>query len=448
MIQMMYLHNQTIVCPAPYPASAMKVRGLPDCALPANKRFEVASLMPWYYGWNVIAVAMLFQAVSFGIGLYSFTFWVNPLMAEFEASRGSILFAMTMATLGIGALAPIVGPTLDRRSIRTLVCSGALLFATGLVLMTLTTAVWQVVVIYATLIAAGLILAGPIAGQTLAAKWFRGRRGLALGVVTVGTSIGGFLFPPIVTELLGSFGWRQTHLILAVAVLLLVIPPTWFVIRNSPEACGIEPEPDLPVPSGAGIQHPAKHWTTRGILGERTFWVTMIAFLGPTTAFGAMQQNLGPYTSDLDISPQRAAYLMSVISSAMIAGKIFFGSVSDRFDNRYLYWVAVGALVLALALMLGEPSYVGMVGICVLLGFAAGGFLPLMGAIVSHRFGPHAFGQVMGLLLPFLTLSAVGPSFAGWMRDSAGTYDLALLLFIALLVPRILAMAALPKRQG
>ncbi len=404
--------------------------------------------MRWYYGWNVIAVAMLFQAVTFGIGLYSFTFWVSPLMAEFGASRGTILFAITMATLGIGAMAPIVGPALDRLPIRTLVCSGALLFATGLALMAMTTAAWQVVAIYTSLIAAGLILAGPIAGQTLAAKWFRGRRGLALGLVTVGTSVGGFLFPPIVTELLGSFGWRQAHIILAVAVLVIIIPPTWLIIRNGPEERGVAPEPENPASEGITAHFENRLWTTRSILSERTFWVTMIAFLGPTTAFGAIQQNIGPYTADLGISPQRAAYLMSVISAAMVGGKIVFGSVSDRFDNRYLYWIAVSALVLAMVLMLGEPTHTGMLGISALLGIAAGGFLPLMGAIVSARFGPQAFGQVMGLLIPFLTLSAVGPTFAGWIRDVAGSYDVAWFVFLALLVPPVLAMALLPKRSG
>ncbi|MCC5885189.1 MAG: MFS transporter [Gammaproteobacteria bacterium] len=403
--------------------------------------------MPWFYGWNVIAVAMLFQAVTFGIGLYSFTFWVSPLMVEFGASRGTVLFAVTITTLGIGVMAPFVGPALDRMSIRTLVCSGALVFATGLALMALTTSIWQVIVIYASLIAAGLILAGPIAGQTLAAKWFRGRRGLALGLVTVGTSIGGFLFPPIVTELLGSFGWRQAHLILAVAVLVIIIPPTWLVIRNSPEERGVAPEPESPASEAASAHFASSPWTTRRILSERTFWIMMIAFLGPTMAFGGIQQNLGPYTADLGISLQRAAYLMSVISATMIGGKIFFGSVADRWDNRYLYWIAVSALVLAILLMLGEPSYIGMLGICTLLGIAAGGFLPLMGAIVSTRFGPHAFGQVMGLLIPFLTLSAFGPSFAGWIRDIAGSYDVAWLVFLALLAPPVLAMALLPRKR-
>ena len=404
--------------------------------------------MPWYHGWNVIAVAMLFQAVTFGIGLYSFTFWVSPLMADFEASRGTILFAMTTATLGIGAMGPFVGPALDRLSIRMLVCSGALMFASGLALMALTTAAWQMIVIYASLIAAGLILAGPMAGQTLAAKWFRGRRGLAMGLVTVGTSIGGFLFPPVVTELLGSFGWRQAHLILALAVLLIIIPPTWFIVRNSPEAGGVTPEPENPSSEDIAAHFTNRSWTTRSILAERTFWVTMVAFLGPIMAFGAVQQNLGPYSADIDVPPQRGAYLMSAISAAMIGGKIFFGSVADRWDNRYLYWIAASALALAMALMLGQPGYAGMLGICVLLGIAAGGFLPLMGAIVSARFGPQAFGQVMGLLTPFLTLSAVGPPFAGWIRDFAGTYDAAWLVLLALLVPAILAMALLPRRSG
>jgi cyanate permease len=59
----------------------------------------------------------------------------------------------------------------------------------------------------------------------------------------------------------------------------------------------------------------------------------------------------------------------------------------------------------------------------ILLGFAAGAFLPLMGAIVSSWFGAAAFGRVTGLVGPFTTLAAIGPWIAGYIRDTTGSYD-------------------------
>ncbi|MDX1581352.1 MAG: MFS transporter, partial [Alphaproteobacteria bacterium] len=63
----------------------------------------------WYFGWNVLAVALVFQGVTFGIAFYSFTFFVEPWMAEFGASRGRILFAVTVSQLAIGVLGPFAG---------------------------------------------------------------------------------------------------------------------------------------------------------------------------------------------------------------------------------------------------------------------------------------------------------------------------------------------------
>ena len=77
------------------------------------------------------------------------------------------------------------------------------------------------------------------------------------------------------------------------------------------------------------------------------------------------------------------------------------------------------------------------------LGFAAGGFLPLLGAIVGRHFGPAAFGQVMGLVGPFTTLAAVGPWVAGYLRDSLGSYDIAWQIFALVLLPAAMVIMLL-----
>ena len=132
----------------------------------------------------------------------------------------------------------------------------------------------------------------------------------------------------------------------------------------------------------------------------------------------------------------------------MIAAKIFFGAMADRWDIRALFLLTVVGLGVALGLMLLELSYFALVLVCGLLGFVAGGFLPLLGALVSQNFDIRTFGQVMGMIGPFTTLAAVGPWIAGYLRDTTGSYDLAWLALSALLVPSAAAISLLRPRRS
>jgi len=402
----------------------------------------------WYYGWNVIAVALVFQGVTFGIGLYSATFFIQPWMNEFDAGRGDLLFAVTVATLAIGVGGPFAGKAMDRLPIRYLVAVGGALFSLGFVAVSMATAVWQIITIYALLVGGGLVMAGSIAAQTLAAKWFRGRRGFAVGIVTIGTSLGGFVMPPLTTYLIGAYEWRTACLVLAAVAAVAIIPLAFAVLGNSPEEKVIEPDPESDHSLASARQFIGVNWTTATVLRDRAYWITIVAFLPASIVFSAIQQNLAPLTFDFGIDAQKASGLMSVLAAMSVVGKIGFGSLSDRIDNRYLFWVEAGLIVTAAALLLTQPEYTGLVVICGTLGLAGGGSLPLLGSIVGTRFGPHSFGQVMGLLMPFLTISSFGAVVAGWMRDDYGNYDMALMAGFAIMVPAILGMAFMPKLRG
>ena len=409
--------------------------------------------MPWYHGWNVLAVAMLFQAVTFGVGIYSFTFWVAPWSAEFAVGRSEVMTVFITLQVAMGLLSPMAGRAVDRLSLRGLIIAGALCLAAGLVLAGRAGTLWHLNLVYGTLIVAGLLLAGPLAGQTLAARWFARRRGTALGVVTIGTSIGGFLAPPLVTALHAEIGWRAANDWLALIVVLLIVPPVWLLVRNAPSAGLRAVEGTGGDDRGARGGHPSQRdggstpsTATLDILRQRVFWLTVLAFTPLATAFGGAQQNLGPYASDLGIDAQSAAYLVSVMALVMIAAKIFFGAMADRWDIRALFLLTVVGLGVALGLMLLELSYFALVLVCGLLGFVAGGFLPLLGALVSQNFDIRTFGQVMGMIGPFTTLAAVGPWIAGYLRDTTGSYDLAWLALSALLVPSAAAISLLRPR--
>ena len=68
---------------------------------------------PWYYGWNVIAVTVLYQAIVMGFTMSCFAFVAVAWIDEFGASRRDVMFAITIASLAMGFAAPFAGRALD-----------------------------------------------------------------------------------------------------------------------------------------------------------------------------------------------------------------------------------------------------------------------------------------------------------------------------------------------
>jgi MFS family permease len=404
--------------------------------------------MRWYHGWNVMAVSLLFQGFIYGLGMYSFTFWVTPWMAEFGASRADLMWGTSLSIFAMGLMAPFAGMLMGRVSKRVMACAGILSFCLGYVLISQATAAWQIVALYASLIGAGLALNGPLVAQSLGASWFRKNRGLAIGIGISGLAMGGFVVPPFVTWLIGLYGWRDAHLILAAALAVTTLPVTWLVVRDTPEEAGVAPEPAGERSSAIDPVMDDRDWSLRDIIASRTFWILAIAFFTPNFAFRGIQQNLGPYADDIGLSAQTAAMVMSLSAGLQALSKLGFGWLSDRFDLRILYWIAMACLAAAALMLVGAAGLPAVAGAGILMGAAAGEFT-LLGLFVSRYFGARAFGKALGLLLLLITAGSFGAVFAGWIRDRTGSYDWAYLTLLILLVPSMLAMLFLkPARPA
>lgn len=411
----------------------------------------------WYAGWNIIAVAVLFQAVSIGTVYYGFTFWIEPWMTEFQASRGEIMLAITGLTIMVGLLSPVVGRAVDRCSIRVLVCIGAALLATGFLLIAVARSIWHIVFVYATLIAGGIILTGPLASQSLAVKWFQRRRGLASGLVVTGIPAGGLLMPHLITALFAAYGWRTAHLILGGLMVALIAMPVWFIVRSTPREAGVEPELDVqPHASATSVvtsvreQEQQVRWSTSEILSGRAFWVLGIVLLILNVVVAAVLQNAAPRAADLGFTTQQASFMVSALAGALMVGNVVFGSLADRRDARHLYGIAATIAGLSLYLMIGTPGYSTMLMLFALLGFAEGCLLPVLSMGVSQSFGRDAFGQVAGLLLFIIQgFGMLGAMLMGWIRDRSGSYDLALTVGAgAIIVAAMMMIWLLPRDAG
>ncbi|MGE0667178.1 MAG: MFS transporter [Sphingomonadales bacterium] len=402
--------------------------------------------MRWYYGWNVMAVQFICQGLVYGLGMFSFTFFVTPWMQEFGADRADLMWGTSLSIFGMGVLAPFVGRAMARVPVRVLTCAGIAMVVLGYLLISRATAAWQIVTIYALCIAPGLTVTGPLVGQALGAAWFRRNRGFAIGIGISGLAAGGLLVPPLSTALLLEFGWRQAHVILAALLAVTAIPMTWLVVRGSPAEAGVEPEAGGGGSPSVDTAIDERQWSMRDILGSRVFWILAIAFFTPNFALRGIQQNFGPYANDIGIGPQMAAWIAAASMGLQMLSKLVFGGLSDRWDPRVLYWIAMLCLGGAAALLIGRPSLPGVFGYVLLVGISAGEF-SLFGVFCARYFGARDFGKVMGLLLFLVTAGAFGAVVAGWIRDVTGSYDWAYITLIVMLVPSMLAMLFLPARK-
>ena len=386
-------------------------------------------------GTSIIGLTLVMQSISVGILIYSFALFVVPWIEEFGASRRDVMLAVMCSQLATGGLSPFAGRAMDHFRLKYVVSLGAVILGLGLVLVSLSDGLWLVILLYATVLPLGMVLCGTLASQTLITRSFPRKRGMAMGISAMGTSMGGLLFPAVVQALISDFGWRSTMRILGAITVIVIVPLAWLVLGRD--------RPGTYSPSGIRANQVPR---VGSLMRSRTFWIPVLAFIPLNAGFGAVQFNLGAYTQDLGYGPSSAAILISITSAAMICGKFVFGTLGDRVDHRYLYWVAASLLAVALLVYQNLPSYERMVGGAILLGLATGASMPLMGIIYASRYSVEGFGRVMGLAQSIFMLGAVGPLFAGWMFDLTGSYDPAFMALIVILLPVAAGMYWLPHQ--
>lgn len=131
--------------------------------------------------------------------------------------------------------------------------------------------------------------------------------------------------------------------------------------------------------------------------------------------------------SKVGLSSQEAAFIVSFLGLSNSLGRVFWGSVSDRFGRLVTltttYLVAASCL-LALSLLSSLPIVVLAIGG---IALCFGGYLGIMPSICAECFGSKHMGINYGLLFTAYGVAAfVGPRLASFIRDmNAGSYDLA-----------------------
>ena len=171
----------------------------------------------FYYGWYITLALAVTETVSWGIIYYAFSVFLTPMEADLGWSRGQLTGGFSLMLLVTAVMAYPVGAWIDQHGSRLLMTVGSVLANLLVVAWSQVTTVTMYYLIWAGLGACGAAVLYEPAFIVIAA-WFDQRRSTALAVVTFAAGLASTIFVPLSDALLNAVGWRQSVLILGVAL--------------------------------------------------------------------------------------------------------------------------------------------------------------------------------------------------------------------------------------
>jgi MFS transporter, OFA family, oxalate/formate antiporter len=340
-----------------------------------------------------------------------------PLEAEFGWSRAQVSIGITIFGIVASLMAPVFGGAADRFGVRRVALFSLTAFGICFAALYFTPA--SLVGFYALWFAIGLIGIGstPVTWSRAISMWFVANRGLALGIMLLGTSAAGFVVPKLAGAVLQEFGWREIFPVVALLPLLVALPICYFLFRE-PRAHEIPAVLTTSTGTVAGL-------TLAEARQTRQFWLLMASILLIALAYGGAHIHLIPIVMDHGLSVDSATSMMGIVALGLLFGRLGVGFLLDRLWGPAVAFPVLCMPAIACFLLMGtDGSLLILVPAAFLLGFAAGAESDLIAFFAARYFGMAHFGKIYGFLyMPFGIGSAVSPIFYGLTRDRTGSYD-------------------------
>ena len=383
-----------------------------------------------FYGWRMVGVAFGAHFVASGLGFWALPRLMLPLAEEFtNGDRGPITLLVTAMSLAGFVVSPLIGQLLTRYRLKVMMPIAAVVMGLGLLAGSQATALWQLMVVYATAVSVGVSVLSAIGANTLVANWFDRLRPLALGISQFGLSIPGAVIAFVITWTLDLGGWQATYAILGVAAILLA-PLLLASISDRPSDRGLHPDGEPPPPDATPTE--TTSWTFADALRDRNLWLAGmtagLCFAGAT----AMIQNAFALATDAGHTDSEANFVLVAMSVGAAFGKLLFGVLGVRIGEKASLGVAVvgeGVFLAVLPIAAGSPTLLAGVGLG--RGLTLGGVMPALAALIARLYGTARFAAAMGyvgpMMIPFQMLGAPA---AGYVFDRTGSYDLAIYGFV------------------
>ena len=391
-----------------------------------------------YFGWYIVAVAMIGNLLLVGISFSSYGLFVIPVSGDLGLSRADMNTGLVLMNVGAAISAPILGKLLDRLPLKPTILTTVLIYGSCLIVLAYSASIWiDVAILFLGLPTASLGFA-MLAPDMLLARWFKAHRARAMSLAMLGMPMGSVMVPPVVGLLIRERDWRFALATVGIGVILVLLPLNLFV-RERPGATDIEPTKAARRPGTDPIASaPGQPLTIGKLLGSMPFWGNALGFSLASACMQACQVSLVPLAVHAGFSDMSATSLVSLNGGGALVSILATSVIADRFSRPATLLVITSIVATMTGALLFSRNYT----VLAVASFALGVGNALPAVLYTHLidcFGQASFGTMLGLVMPALTtFCAAAYLFSGAAFDATGNYALMLYVFVAL---QILAMA-------
>ena len=409
-----------------------------------------------FYGWYIVGVVLVSSIFTAGIR-NSFSVFFVDILNEFGWGRGSTALMFSLNVLLFGLMAPVAGSLVNRWNLRRSIPVGVLLVTLSTAGCALATELWHFYLLFGVLMPIGAAFsAGPIFMTTLA-NWFAKRRGLVMGLGTMGTGLS-FLMALFADLLIAWIDWRWSYVILAALVATIVMPAVLLFFHFRPEdkrlkAYGSEVVvddtrrklADNSLPSRA-----AKDWTLSDAVRTKRFWFLVL----PNGLYWGLANHIVMphqvrFAEDIGFATMTAASVPALTGIFFALG-MSTGFLSDTFGRERAFTLATAFSVISIVVLLlvKDTSQLWMLYLhAVCFGYGMGLVSPTLVSAVADLFYGRQFGAIFGLFVTGMGVGgAIGPWLSGYIFDVTGSYTSAFTIsIVAFLISFLLFWLASPR---
>lgn len=401
-----------------------------------------------FYGWwGIVLPAFLIIWVTNALTLAGLNVFDAKLLVELGVERGPLKFGDTIQLLVSGALAPVGGWLADRYGVRPVMVAGVLLLSGGLYGYSFVDSLADVYLMRA-LTGAALAGAGLVICVTIVSRWFVAKRGLALGLMLSGTSLGNAVIPQLNTALIAEHGWRDALTIICLIPLAL-LPIILFVVKEWPDRIGLQAYGAEAARSGVDPKLLAGY-EFRDALRSPNFWLIGTAAFCTFYAILGLANNLFLHMSDLGFGPAEAAKAYFPLFVMGLVGKIAAGALADGLPRKAVFGGCL-ALMFTGAILLATLDPGLVMPALYLFGLGWGGNYTMLQGLVADVFGARSLGKILGgITVLDATGGALGPWITGALFDVSHSYRLGFAVIVVLIAVALAAIlfVRLPERAA
>jgi len=388
-----------------------------------------------FYGWWIVLIGCVLDAVKGGTYNTGFTLYFLPVLSEMHLSRAATSLPFSLAKLESALEGPLVGYLIDRFDVRVMLAVGTVIAGLGFILLSFTQSYILFLIVFIGPVTTGFQIGFNHATLAAVNHWFRRKRGLAMAVVQTGQAIGGVVIFPLVAFLVLTFGWRTAAFVSGIGVLML-LPLAWLV-RTSPESMGLLPDGEKSAPRTSVAAQPAHtddahEFTAREALRTPTFWL-LATFHGlRNVPYSAVTVHLVPLLVWKGLDQATAALFVGLVALSTVFVRPLTGWLGDRQSKQKIG--TMGVLLGAMGLMVlanTDGAVWALVAFAILFSFGDG-INSVTWALGGDLFGRGSFATIrgwIGMLQSIFWMPAA--VFMGWIYDQTQSYAYALFPLVA-----------------